>query len=73
MVSLLIDQLSGLFLIFLGLPKTNCVVPYIKVDSKDEDFLGISDHYPLYFKIEVEFTTEETIRTKRLTGPKNIE
>ena len=48
-------------------------VPYIKVDSKDEDFLGISDHYPLYFKIEVEFTTEETIRTKRLTGPKNIE
>ena len=48
-------------------------VPYVKVDRKDEDFMGISDHYPLYFKIEVEYTTEETIRTKRLTGPKNIE
>ena len=48
-------------------------VPYVEVDSRDEDFLGLSDHYPLYFKIEVEYTTEETIRTKRLTGPKQIE
>ena len=48
-------------------------VPYVEVDSKDEDFLGASDHYPLYFKIDVEYTTEETIRTRRLMGPRQIE
>ena len=48
-------------------------VPYVKVDSKDEDFMGLSDHYPLYFKIDVEFATEETIRTKRVMSPNNLE
>jgi hypothetical protein len=51
-------------------PKTQ-EVPYLRVDQNM--FHNTFDHFPLLFKIETSYTTEETTRTKRLTTPKNLE
>ena len=46
-------------------------VPYLKLDQSI--FHNSFDHFPLLFKIETTYITEETRRTKRLTTPKNLE
>ena len=44
--------------------------PQFKVDRYAFD--GMSDHYPLFFTIQVRYTTEETINIRRQTHPKNL-
>ena len=50
-------------------PKTQDV-PFLRVDQKV--FHNTFDHFPLLFKIETSYSTEETTRTRRLNTPKNL-
>ena len=45
--------------------------PYHRVSQTT--FHNSLDHYPILFKIETEFKTEEVMRTRRKTDPRNLE
>ena len=40
-------------------------IPYVNVDDQDKHFLGLSDHYPLFFKIDFEGLIDDSVEVSK--------